>query len=55
MKQYIKIVCFKTLISLKFFEETNQRVERDRVKYDVLTDFGKLMEIVGGEKDRTYT
>ncbi len=32
----------------KFFEEINQRVERDRVRYDVVTDFGKLMEIVGG-------
>jgi type III restriction enzyme len=32
----------------KFFEEINQRVERDAVKYDVVTDFGKLMEIVGG-------
>jgi type III restriction enzyme len=32
----------------KFFEEINQRVERDRVRYDVVRDFGKLMEIVGG-------
>ncbi len=30
----------------KFFEEINERVERDKVKYDVITDFGKLMEIV---------
>jgi len=32
----------------KFFEEINQRVEHDKVKYDVVTNFGKLMEIVGG-------
>ena len=32
----------------KFFEEINQRVEEDKVKYEVVTDFGKLMEIVGG-------
>ncbi len=31
----------------KFFEEINQRVEPDKVKYDVVTDFGKLMEVVG--------
>ena len=36
----------------KFFEEINQRVERDKVKYDVVTDFGKLMEIVGRGKDQ---
>ena len=32
----------------KFFEEINERVERDKVRYDVVTDFGKLMAIVGG-------
>jgi len=32
----------------KFFKEINERVERDRVRYDVVTDFGKLMAIVGG-------
>lgn len=31
----------------KFFDEINQRFERDKVSYDVVTDFGKLMEIVG--------
>ncbi len=36
----------------KFFEEINQRVERDKVTYDVVTDFGKLMEIVGGTGKR---
>ena len=36
----------------KFFEEINERVERDRVRYDVVTDFGKLMEIVGRGKDQ---
>ena len=34
----------------KFFDEINQRVERDKVRYDVVTDFGKLMEIVGGKQ-----
>ena len=36
----------------KFFDEINQRVERDKVTYDVVTDFGKLMEIVGKGKDQ---
>ncbi|MEI6639183.1 MAG: restriction endonuclease subunit R, partial [Chlorobium sp.] len=34
----------------KFFEKINQGVERGRVRYDVVTDFGKLMEIVGRGK-----
>ncbi|MEI7694861.1 MAG: hypothetical protein WCI64_04335 [Chlorobium sp.] len=34
----------------KFFEEINQRIERDKVKYDIVNDFGKLMEIVGGKE-----
>jgi len=33
----------------KFFDEINQRISLDKVKYDVVTNFGKLMEIVGGE------
>ncbi|UWX57516.1 DEAD/DEAH box helicase family protein [Chlorobaculum sp. MV4-Y] len=32
----------------KFFEEINKRVERDKVRYDVVNDFGKLMALVGG-------
>ncbi len=31
----------------KFFEEINRRINREHVKYDVVTSFGKLMEIVG--------
>ena len=30
----------------KFFDEINQRFTEDRVKYDVVTDYGKLMELV---------
>ncbi|MBV5303868.1 MAG: DEAD/DEAH box helicase family protein [Chlorobium sp.] len=36
----------------KFFEEINQKVEPDKVKYDVVTDFGKLMEVVVRGKDQ---
>ena len=38
----IKIECAR-----KFFEEISQKVTDDRVKYDVVTDYGKLMDIVG--------
>jgi len=31
----------------KFFAELNSRVDSEQVKYDVVTDYGKLMEIVG--------
>jgi len=31
----------------KFFDRLNQRIDKDKVKYDVVTDFCKLMEIVG--------
>jgi len=31
----------------KFFEEINRRIDRKHVKYDVVTSFGKLMEVVG--------
>ena len=31
----------------KFFEEINRKINTEHVKYDVVTDFGKLMEIVG--------
>lgn len=30
----------------KFFAEINQRIENDTVKYDVVTDYAKLMDIV---------
>jgi type III restriction enzyme len=32
----------------KFFAEINQGIVADKVKYDVVTDYGKLMEIVQG-------
>jgi type III restriction enzyme len=31
----------------KFFDEINQKIEIDKVKYDVVDSFGKLMEVVG--------
>ncbi len=31
----------------KFFDRIGENVTEDRVKYDVVTDFGKLMDIVG--------
>ena len=31
----------------KFFDEISERITQDRVKYDVVTDYGKLMDIVG--------
>jgi len=31
----------------KFFNEISSRVTKDRVKYDVVTDYAKLMNIVG--------
>ena len=31
----------------KFFDEISQQITEDRVKYDVLTDYGNLMEVVG--------
>lgn len=37
-----KIACAR-----KFFDEIGQRVSQDRVKYDVVTSYGKLMDIVG--------
>lgn len=33
----------------KFFTELNDRIEDDKVKYDVVTDYAKLMDLVGGE------
>jgi len=33
--------------AIKFFEELNTKLDPDHVKYDVVTDYGKLMEIVG--------
>jgi len=31
----------------KFFHEVSQRITDDKVKYDVVTDYGRLMDIVG--------
>lgn len=31
----------------KFFDEISERITEDRVKYDVVTDYAKLMDIVG--------
>ncbi|MCB1949542.1 hypothetical protein, partial [Nitrosomonas sp.] len=32
----------------KFFDEINRRIDPERVKYEIVDSFGKLMEIVGG-------
>lgn len=32
----------------KFFDEIGNRISSDRVKYDVVTDYAKLMDLVGG-------
>ena len=31
----------------KFFDEINQKIAVDKVKYDVVDSFGKLMAVVG--------
>ncbi|MRX49454.1 restriction endonuclease subunit R [Paracoccus sp. S-4012] len=31
----------------KFFDEISRRINADRVKYEVVTDYGKLMDLVG--------
>jgi type III restriction enzyme len=38
----IKIECAK-----RFFDEIGKQIEKGRVKYDVVTDYAKLMDIVG--------
>ena len=35
----------KLLVTLAM--NINQQITKDRVKYDVVTDYGKLMELVG--------
>jgi type III restriction enzyme len=40
--EHTKIECAR-----KFFEKLNRRIDPERVKYDVVTNYGKLMEIVG--------
>jgi len=34
----------------KFFARLNETIDAEKVNYDVVTDFGKLMEIVGGRE-----
>lgn len=43
----IKIECAR-----KFFDEINQKINPDNVKYDVVDSYGKLMEIVKSERHR---
>jgi type III restriction enzyme len=31
----------------KFFDEINKRIAVDRVKYEVVTDYGRLMDLIG--------
>ena len=31
----------------KFFDEINRKVSSDQVKHDVVTDYGKLMVVLG--------
>jgi type III restriction enzyme len=31
----------------KFFDEINRKIDQQNVKYDVVSSYGKLMEIVG--------
>ena len=31
----------------KFFDELNRKITADNIKYDVVTDYGKLMDVVG--------
>ncbi|WP_428409075.1 type III restriction-modification system endonuclease [Hyphococcus sp.] len=33
----------------KFFSELNEKIDADKVKYDVITDYAKLMDVVGVE------
>lgn len=45
--EHTKIECAR-----KFFEEINRKIDPEHVKYDVVTSYGKLMEIVGMGGDR---
>lgn len=40
--EHTKIECAR-----KFFAEINRKIDPEHVKYDVVTSYGKLMEIVG--------
>ncbi len=37
-----KIACAR-----KFFDEISRKVQKNRVKYDVVTDYAMLMDVVG--------
>ncbi len=37
----------KTECARKLFDEISQRTTADRVKYDVVTNYGELMDLVG--------
>jgi type III restriction enzyme len=41
-KEELKIACAR-----KFFDEISTRVTEDRVKYDVVTNYGELLDLVG--------
>jgi len=45
--EHTKIECAR-----KFFDEINRRIDPKHVKYDVVTSYGKLMEIVGRGSER---
>ncbi|RNL64527.1 type III restriction-modification system endonuclease [Zhongshania marina] len=45
--EHTKIECAR-----KFFAEINRKIDPEHVKYDVVTSYGKLMEIVGVGGDR---
>ena len=45
--EHTKIECAR-----KFFDEINRKIDPEHVKYDVVTSYGKLMEIVGVGGDR---
>lgn len=40
--EHTKIACAR-----KFFDEIGQRITEDKVKYDVVTNYAKLMDVVG--------
>ncbi len=38
----------QTVAIVKFFSNINDSITADKVTYDVVTDYGKLMSLVGG-------
>ena len=45
--QLRKIEETKIACAQKFFDGINEHIQSDKVKYDVVTDYGKLMDVVG--------